>query len=285
MNKKLRQQVLERDGERCMNNNFTVLGEDAIIHCRNKASDKPVDVIVDLSDVERIHREIKRIYIRWDGPRRPCWRATVVDLHGNSFYLSRWLMGAVGNVVVDHIDHNTLNNRKRNLRVVGFDENSRNRKGPDIDCRSGVRNVHRSRGGWAVCFRVNGKTVHAGRYGTIEEASRLADTIRSAVFNGTWVKQKRVVLHGKKMNELNRKIHERDGGRCVVCSALVDPGVKFHHAIFKSHGGDDSIENGVVLCNDCHTAVHGRIGCPDGEQEEYRQKIVGYLRGIYGPIT
>lgn len=261
---------------------YSVYGNNAVIHYQRKMGRDSIDIAVDRDILERLCKEVRNICVRWDGPRRPVWRVAVTDYNDKSFYLARWITMAPEKMVVDHIDHDTLNNRKDNLRVVSFGENSWNRKGPDIDCFSGIRNVFPSRDGWEVGFRVNGKNIHAGRYSTIEEAQQLADSIRDLVYNGTWEKPKRIILRGQKMNKLNRDIHDRDGHRCVICGSPVDDGVKFHHVIFKSHGGDDSMENGVTLCNCCHTAVHGRVNCPDGEQAEYKALILEYLHRMEG---
>ncbi|WML48479.1 hypothetical protein RCG23_25170 [Neobacillus sp. PS3-34] len=57
-------------------------------------------------------------------------------------YLHRVVMDAPEDKIVDHINHDTLDNRKRNLRNVTFSENQQNRKGANKNSLSGVRNVN-----------------------------------------------------------------------------------------------------------------------------------------------
>jgi hypothetical protein len=45
-------------------------------------------------------------------------------------------------VVVDHKTHNTLDDREENLRIITNADNSANRKGANLNCKTGVRNVH-----------------------------------------------------------------------------------------------------------------------------------------------
>jgi len=45
---------------------------------------------------------------------------------GKSIKMHRQIMNAPDHLVVDHIDHNGLNNRKENLRICTFAENCRN---------------------------------------------------------------------------------------------------------------------------------------------------------------
>lgn len=46
---------------------------------------------------------------------------------GKKIYLHRFLMDSPEGLIVDHINHQTLDNRRENLRVVTHSENMKNR--------------------------------------------------------------------------------------------------------------------------------------------------------------
>lgn len=83
-------------------------------------------------------------------------------------------------VKVDHINHNTLDNRKENLRKVSNAENHQNRKGPNSNTRSGVRGVYwkQQRQKWAAQVKVNYKPHFLGYFETIEEAKNVVEQAR-----------------------------------------------------------------------------------------------------------
>ena len=91
--------------------------------------------------------------------------------------LHRFLMDCPSNMVVDHIDHNPLNNRKSNLRIVTQHQNAMNRSKPNRKCSSKYKNVSfiKSRKKWRVQISINNKTKHIGDYESEEEASIEAD--------------------------------------------------------------------------------------------------------------
>ena len=51
----------------------------------------------------------------------------VSNIKGKSVYLHRLLMNPPKDMVVDHIDHNGLNNQRDNLRVVSKSDNQKNK--------------------------------------------------------------------------------------------------------------------------------------------------------------
>jgi len=67
-------------------------------------------------------------------------------------------------------------------------------------------------------------------------------------------KQPRLRLDADAYQQLCRKILERDGWRCQGCGAMHQ--LQVHHKEFRSHSGDDSEENLITLCDDCHRLVH-----------------------------
>ncbi len=73
--------------------------------------------------------------------------------------------------VIDHVDHNKLNNRISNLRATTREVNNRNlalRKGN----KSGVSGVYQLPGGrWRAQIRIKKINHHIGCYSTLEEAA------------------------------------------------------------------------------------------------------------------
>ena len=90
--------------------------------------------------------------------------------------LHREIAGAAPGQVVDHINGNTLDNRKANLRVCSHAENMRNRAvGANNKC--GVKGVYfcRQKNKWRAVVRHDGKKHHAGYAESLDGASRLYD--------------------------------------------------------------------------------------------------------------
>lgn len=89
-------------------------------------------------------------------------------------YMHREIMGAAGREQkVDHIDHDTLNNIRANLRVVTHSQNLRNLLGATSKSRTGILGVgwHKQIGKWRAYIGDNAKYVHLGLFDTIEEAT------------------------------------------------------------------------------------------------------------------
>lgn len=87
--------------------------------------------------------------------------------------------------IVDHIDHNPLNNAISNLRWVSKDENARNRS-INRNNRSGVNGIYgTSDSRWRGHVFFGGQRYGIGTHSTLEEAIRARDQIQTAVLNGT----------------------------------------------------------------------------------------------------
>jgi hypothetical protein len=118
--------------------------------------------IIDIEDVDKI-KNIKW-YLKSNG-------YICHDFSDNTIYLHRYLMNPLDNEVVDHRNHNTLDNRKLNLRICSQSQNIMNSKKP-IDNTSGVKGVmwDKSREKWISVIGFNGKTINLGRYKNKDEA-------------------------------------------------------------------------------------------------------------------
>jgi 5-methylcytosine-specific restriction endonuclease McrA len=57
-------------------------------------------------------------------------------------------------------------------------------------------------------------------------------------------------------SQLHHAILRRDDWRCQVCGTRLH--LEVHHQQFRSRSGDDTEENLITLCHNCHSAEHGR---------------------------
>lgn len=108
-----------------------------------------------------------------------------VELHRKD--MSTFLLNGSMDKVVDHINRNTLDNRRENLRLVSRSINSTNAK-PRVESKSNIRGVYyrKARPGiakasWVCEWSINGKrhskSFSIEKYGE-EEAFRLAKSLR-----------------------------------------------------------------------------------------------------------
>ena len=84
-----------------------------------------------------------------------------------TIYLHRAIMQLPpSSMVVDHINHNTLDNRKVNLRVCNQFQNQMNRSGATSRSKSGSRGISQygKRGKWVAKISVDGESVYLGSF-------------------------------------------------------------------------------------------------------------------------
>lgn len=132
--------------------------------------------LVDPEDIDRLSQHnwsawwsthTKSYYAVWTSPRvRDSGTKEVECMH-------RVVLGVTDPLVkVDHEDHNTLNNRKYNLRPANNNQNARNARRRK-DNKSGVKGVIVRGTKYIALIRVNGKRKQLGTRSTLEEAAAL----------------------------------------------------------------------------------------------------------------
>lgn len=135
--------------------------------------------VMDFADAKRF--ESHRLYMMAGNPQRRYVMLWHPDRRIE--YLHRAIMSAPLGVSVDHINGDTLDNRKSNLRLATSSENGANvpkREGTSSRFK-GVcwdKNGHR----WKAHIGYQGKRVHLGYFVDEEEAARAYDRVARTLF-------------------------------------------------------------------------------------------------------
>jgi hypothetical protein len=103
--------------------------------------------------------------------------------YGDGFLsLHRYILNAPKGSIVDHIDGNTLNNCKLNLRICTQKDNARNRK-MCFDNKIGYRGVTETKyHKYRANIFYNHKSINLGIYDTAEEASEIYEYTAKAIY-------------------------------------------------------------------------------------------------------
>jgi len=93
-------------------------------------------------------------------------------------------MKASDGYVVDHKNHNQLDNRKENLTITEHYNNSTNRKSRNSNNQSGYRNVfwNSNLEKWQVSLCKNYKTIIVGYFDDVHEAGSAASKARQEYY-------------------------------------------------------------------------------------------------------
>ena len=137
-------------------------------------------VLLDDEDYERV-KDMKwsaiftgrRAYIVTSGLNEKGRRTTI--------YLHRLLMNPAPGECVDHINGDTFDNRRSNLRLATYAENARNCKVYKNNT-SGFKGVRQSGNRWGVEVQFMNVKLHASGFQSAEEAAHFYDLIASRLF-------------------------------------------------------------------------------------------------------
>ena len=135
------------------------------------------DVLLDDEDYERL--SIYTYYINSGSLKKKglhyFQRSSYIDgVQTTGILLHRDIMNCFPHdgKVVDHINGNTLDNRKCNLRICSVAENARNQKRKSTNT-SGYKGVtwFKRYSRWRAQIMINGKGIHLGYYDDIKDAA------------------------------------------------------------------------------------------------------------------
>ena len=118
-------------------------------------------ILCDIEDWEKLK------YYRWY--KNMYGYAEANNENHKKIKMHKVIIGNVGNMIIDHINRNKLDNRKCNLRVVTKKANGLNR---DLrkENTSGYAGVSKVNTGWKATITENGKNINIGIFSTKERA-------------------------------------------------------------------------------------------------------------------
>lgn len=128
-------------------------------------------VLLDNEDYEKISNEFNNL--KWCISKNRKGLYAQKRVNNKNVYLHRYIMNNPDGIV-DHINNNTLDNRKCNLRITNNANNLRNgtiRK----NNKTGIKGISydKNRNKYVATIKVNYKTIYLGRYKTLEEAKQV----------------------------------------------------------------------------------------------------------------
>lgn len=162
-----------------MNNRYTIK-EDLVIIYLDKKDGSVIETLISKSELDRLMTYDVKWYAHFD-PKMNQYYVTGylkgTGRKGTRLKLHRIIANAQDGYLVDHINHDTLNNTNENLRIVSSSGNQRNRR-KSKNNTSGIPNVRLRGKRWQVIFNVDRKQKSFGNFDTIEEASIVAERVR-----------------------------------------------------------------------------------------------------------
>ena len=181
---------IESRGKR--RNRYIINGDSTKIELKRRNKDS-LWTVIDTEDLERV---LNFPYSWCAGYRKntDSWyaRSTIhkldkVNHNSHGIYLNYFIADVDSNsgYCVDHENHNTLDNRKSNLRVTEILHNDRNRKGKNCNNTSGYRNVScisNSKYPYRVQLMINGKNTPLGDFDDVDEAGTFAEKMRQKYY-------------------------------------------------------------------------------------------------------
>jgi hypothetical protein len=118
-----------------------------------------------------VHKGNGRFYVRRSSKR-------IGGQTQKNILMHREIMKPPNGMVVDHVNGDGLDNRKRNLRVCTQAENAKNLKIKSTN-KSGVTGVSFDKGKWRAQIMVNYKKIYLGIFGTKSAAHQAYVTAKS----------------------------------------------------------------------------------------------------------
>lgn len=167
-------------------NDYIIEG-DIVTILTNKRNGETFKILVDKSDLQKLIDLNNHWNLTWARNIHGYYaKHSITFLNENkqrkqtTIMMHRFLMDAKEEDVIDHINHNGLDNRKCNLRATKEKLNLTHRKTKNSNNKSGYRNVcwANVEKRWIVQLQINGENTRLGLFDDVHEAGKFAEEMR-----------------------------------------------------------------------------------------------------------
>lgn len=172
-----------------MKNKYEIRGDTTAIFIQSKKYGN-LETLIETKDLELVQKMPFTWIVHYSPQGRTLYvAANIYKDNGKrtSAKLHRWIMSPNKSDVVDHINHNTLDNRRSNLRVITTQENQQNRKASNKNSITGVRGVsYRSDlNKYRARVYLQRQLAYSEHFDTLEEAEKAVKIAREKLMDYT----------------------------------------------------------------------------------------------------
>ena len=120
---------------------------------------------------------------KWCAARNGRVFYAITRINKQNIFMHRMIINPPNEMVIDHIDHNGLNNRRSNLRICTKEQNTRNRK-PNTSRNGKYKGVHfdKTRNKFKATIKCQEKSLSIGYYKKETEAAKAYDKKAKKLF-------------------------------------------------------------------------------------------------------
>jgi hypothetical protein len=147
-----------------------------------------LEILIDTEDLQMLIDLNYRWYVTYDAATETFYAKSGIyrgrdsngkRLSNKTITMHRIILRDKDKRDVDHINFNTLDNRKSNLRYVEYHENHKHRNGRNKNNKSGCRNVCWIEGWWRIQLQIEGKNhLFPEKFKDLHEAGKFAEEMR-----------------------------------------------------------------------------------------------------------
>lgn len=169
-------------------NKYKIDGDTVIVYL-DRDDGSVIETKIDLNDLEKVLGFKYKWVAGWAKHTQSFYAMATIYLgiiEGKPKYTTRhmnnYIMDCPEGLEVDHEDHDTLNNKRDNLRISTVTDNHTHRKRCNKNNKTGYRNVCISQGKPIVQLQIDGKNTAFRGFETPEEANEFAIRKREELY-------------------------------------------------------------------------------------------------------